>query len=187
MGVPTGLPSGCLDGVLSRRHVLIHPQRPAQFVLWAAQLNQPDDAHELHSLPPRESTVTGGTSVGPINQSHSPLHRTGGILTSPGNQEPLRAPTIRRTLPQVKELYSDSPPYVMAHSATISSKGQITLPKELRDRHHLHPGERIILLDSREGVLLRHGKTGLRGSLKGKIDSASFEKELRRLRREWSF
>jgi AbrB family looped-hinge helix DNA binding protein len=75
----------------------------------------------------------------------------------------------------------------MAHSATISSKGQITLPKEIRDRHHLHAGERVILLDSPEGVLLRHSKTALRGSLKGKIDSSIFEKDLRKLRREWSF
>ena len=74
----------------------------------------------------------------------------------------------------------------MAHAATVSSKGQITLPKELRERHHLHPGERVILLDSPDGVLLRHGKSALRGALKGKLDSAAFEKDLRKLRREWT-
>jgi AbrB family looped-hinge helix DNA binding protein len=73
----------------------------------------------------------------------------------------------------------------MAHSGTVSSKGQITLPKELRDRYHLHPGERILILDSSDGVLLKHGKTSLRGTLKGKLDSVEFEKDLRRLRREW--
>lgn len=74
----------------------------------------------------------------------------------------------------------------MAHAATVSSKGQITLPKEIRDRHHLHAGERVILLESKEGVLLKHGKSTLRGSLKGKIDAAGFESDLRKLRREWS-
>jgi AbrB family looped-hinge helix DNA binding protein len=74
----------------------------------------------------------------------------------------------------------------MAYAATISSKGQITLPKEIRDRHHLHAGERVVLLESKEGVLLKHGRTSLRGSLSGKIDVDGFERDLRKLRREWS-
>jgi AbrB family looped-hinge helix DNA binding protein len=73
----------------------------------------------------------------------------------------------------------------MAPSATVSSKGQITLPKALRDRHHLHAGERVLILDSSEGIVLKHGKSSLRGALKGRLDSAAFEKELRRLRGEW--
>jgi AbrB family looped-hinge helix DNA binding protein len=74
----------------------------------------------------------------------------------------------------------------MVRAVTIGSKGQITLPKEIRDRHHLHAGERVILLESEEGVLLKHGKTRLRGSLAGKIDAGGFERDLRRLRRQRS-
>lgn len=74
----------------------------------------------------------------------------------------------------------------MAHAATVSSKGQITLPKEIRDRLHLHAGERILLLESKEGVLLKHGKTTLRGSLRGKIDTKGFEQDLRKHRRGWT-
>ena len=74
----------------------------------------------------------------------------------------------------------------MATVVTISSKGQITLPKELRDRHHLLEGEVVIILDSPGGILIRHAKTSLRGSLRGKLDGEKFEKELRRLRKEWS-
>jgi AbrB family looped-hinge helix DNA binding protein len=74
----------------------------------------------------------------------------------------------------------------MATAVTISSKGQITLPKELRDRHHLLEGEVVIILDSPGGILIRHAKTSLRGSLRGKLDGEKFEKELRRLRKEWS-
>src|SRR2546426_188659 len=35
----------------------------------------------------------------------------------------------------------------MAKSATISSKGQITLPKELREKYHLKEGETAVLLE----------------------------------------
>jgi len=74
----------------------------------------------------------------------------------------------------------------MAAVATISSKGQITLPKELRERHHLLEGELVIILDAPGGVLIRHAKASLRGSLRGKLSGDQFEKELRRIRKEWS-
>jgi AbrB family looped-hinge helix DNA binding protein len=98
------------------------------------------------------------------------------VLLAPGKE----------SLLQVKEIYLTLNLLGMARAATISSKGQITLPKEIRDRHHLHAGERVIILESREGVLLKHGKSALRGSLKGKIDSEGFERDLRKLRREWT-
>lgn len=74
----------------------------------------------------------------------------------------------------------------MAKSATVSSKGQITLPKELREKYHLKEGERVAILDASEGILIKHGRASLRGLLKGKIDSKGFEADLRKLRKEWS-
>jgi AbrB family looped-hinge helix DNA binding protein len=74
----------------------------------------------------------------------------------------------------------------MAHSSTISAKGQITLPKALRDRHHLKEGELVLILDSKEGIVIRHGRSGLRGMLRGKIDADGFEQDLRKLRKEWT-
>jgi AbrB family looped-hinge helix DNA binding protein len=74
----------------------------------------------------------------------------------------------------------------MATAVTVSSKGQITLPKELRERHHLLEGEIVIILDSPGGILIRHARTSLRGSLRGKLGGEKFEKELRHLRKEWS-
>ncbi|MBX8646782.1 MAG: AbrB/MazE/SpoVT family DNA-binding domain-containing protein [Thermoplasmata archaeon] len=73
----------------------------------------------------------------------------------------------------------------MSKAVTISSKGQVTLPKELREKYHLNEGETAILLDSGEGILIKHGRTSLRGLLKGKIDSDEFEEQLRKLRKEW--
>ncbi len=74
----------------------------------------------------------------------------------------------------------------MAKSATISSKGQITLPKELRDKYHLREGETATVLDAGEGILIKHGRASLRGLLRGKVDLKGFEADLRRLREEWS-
>ena len=74
----------------------------------------------------------------------------------------------------------------MAKSVTISSKGQITLPKDLREKYHLSEGQTAIVLDAGEGILVKHGRATLRGVLKGKIDLEGFEQDLRKLRREWS-
>ena len=74
----------------------------------------------------------------------------------------------------------------MAKSATISSKGQITLPKELREKYHLKEGETATVLDAGEGILIKHGRASLRGLLKGRIDVRGFEEDLRKLRKEWS-
>ena len=74
----------------------------------------------------------------------------------------------------------------MAKSVTVSSKGQITLPKELREKYHLSEGQTAIVLDAGEGILVKHGRASLRGVLKGKIDLEGFEQDLRKLRREWS-
>jgi len=73
----------------------------------------------------------------------------------------------------------------MAHSSTVSSKGQITLPKILRDRHHLKEGETVLILDSEDGIVVRHGHAKLRGLLQGKLDIDGFEKDLKKLRKEW--
>ena len=74
----------------------------------------------------------------------------------------------------------------MAKTATISSKGQVTLPKELRDKYHLQEGETVVVLDAGEGILIKHGRASLRGLLKGKIDSKGFEADVRKLRKEWT-
>ena len=73
----------------------------------------------------------------------------------------------------------------MVKKVTISSKGQITLPKDLRDKYHLSYGESVIVSDSGEGIIIRHGKGTLRGMLKGKVDTEGFEKDIKGFREEW--
>jgi len=73
----------------------------------------------------------------------------------------------------------------VAKGSTISSKGQITLPKELRDKYHMKAGEAVVIVDGGDGILVKHVRPTLRGLLKGKIDSRGIEAEIRKLRQEW--
>ena len=72
----------------------------------------------------------------------------------------------------------------MAAGATVSSKAQITLPKALREKHNLREGETALVLETRDGVLVRSGRRGLRGILRGKLAAARAEAAIRKLRRE---
>jgi AbrB family looped-hinge helix DNA binding protein len=69
--------------------------------------------------------------------------------------------------------------------STIGPKGQITIPKELRDRYHMHEGEEVVLLPGEEGVLVKHPVPTLRGRWRGKIDMKGFEKDIKELHKQW--
>lgn len=75
---------------------------------------------------------------------------------------------------------------MISKSAKISSKGQVTLPKEIREKYHLKEGEEAMILQTNEGILIKHKRVALRGMLSGKMDIKGFEKELEKLRREWT-
>jgi len=90
------------------------------------------------------------------------------------------------SLPLVKNNRVQATVDAMAHSSTVSSKGRITLPKSLRDRHHLKPGERVTILDSEDGIVIRLSRPNLRGMLKEEIDGEGFEKDLQKLRKQWT-
>jgi AbrB family looped-hinge helix DNA binding protein len=68
----------------------------------------------------------------------------------------------------------------------ISTKGQVTIPKELREEFNLHPEDDVLLVPIEDGILLKRPKTSLRGFLKGKFDIESLEKDIRELRKEWT-
>ena len=73
----------------------------------------------------------------------------------------------------------------MVKKVTIGSKGQITLPKVLRDKYHMSYGKSVIVSDSGEGIIIKHGNGTLRGILKGKVGTEGFEKVIKNLRKEW--
>ena len=73
----------------------------------------------------------------------------------------------------------------MPERSVIGPKGQITIPKPLRERYHLLEGEEVVLVPREEGVLVRHPPSYLRGRLKGKLDIEGFENDIREIRAFW--
>ena len=72
----------------------------------------------------------------------------------------------------------------MVSKSTIGPKGRLTIPKELRERYHMHEGEQVLLVPVEDGVIVKHPSSSLRGRLMGKIDLKEFEKDLQEIRRQ---
>lgn len=66
------------------------------------------------------------------------------------------------------------------------SKGQITIPKSLREQYELHDGEPIVLIPVENGIMVKRrcDMKSLRGSIK-EIDVEKASKFIRKLRSEW--
>ena len=76
----------------------------------------------------------------------------------------------------------------MSYQATITSKGQLTLPKDLRKRFHLEEGEKVVLIPLEEGIMLKHQLNPLRelrGILRREIDVQKASKFIAEARKEW--
>lgn len=54
-------------------------------------------------------------------------------------------------------------------TATISSKGQVTIPKAIRDKYHLESGDKIEFLEDTQGVVTIWPVTQSITKLKGMI------------------
>jgi AbrB family looped-hinge helix DNA binding protein len=73
----------------------------------------------------------------------------------------------------------------MVVRSTVGPKGQVTIPKELREKYHLLEGEDVMVVGSAEGVLIKHPPASLRGRLKGKINIQGLEEEIEQIRKQW--
>jgi len=76
----------------------------------------------------------------------------------------------------------------VSYEATITSKGQLTLPKKLRERFHLERGRKVILVPVEEGIVLKHSLNQLRklrGILRQEIDVQKASEFIRSTRKEW--
>ncbi|HYB04348.1 MAG TPA: AbrB/MazE/SpoVT family DNA-binding domain-containing protein [Nitrososphaerales archaeon] len=73
----------------------------------------------------------------------------------------------------------------MAAKSTIGPKGQITLPKAIREKYHLLEGEEVVLVPQEEGVLVKHTPNTLRGKFRGRLDIEGFERDVKRIHKEW--
>ena len=73
----------------------------------------------------------------------------------------------------------------MVSKGTIGPKGQLTIPKEFRDKYHMHEGEQVLLVPVEEGFIIKHPSSSLRGRLRGKIDLKNLDKDIKEIRNQW--
>jgi AbrB family looped-hinge helix DNA binding protein len=63
-------------------------------------------------------------------------------------------------------------------TAKITSKGQVTIPKEIRDRLGVRPGDRLVFRPTDGGVLVQAAKVNLlslEGALKPQVRGVTVE------------
>jgi AbrB family looped-hinge helix DNA binding protein len=54
----------------------------------------------------------------------------------------------------------------MSKSTRVTEKGQATIPKDLREKYDLEPGDEVVWIDSDEGIVVKkRTRTGGRGML----------------------
>lgn len=61
----------------------------------------------------------------------------------------------------------------MSETTHITRKGQTTIPKELREKYGLEPGDTVVWEETDEGIVVRkHERTEARGLLAGGMNEA---------------
>lgn len=54
----------------------------------------------------------------------------------------------------------------MSKSTRVTEKGQATIPKELREKYDLEPGDEVVWMDTDDGIVVKkRTRTGGRGML----------------------
>ncbi len=75
------------------------------------------------------------------------------------------------------------------YKSKISSKGQIVIPKKVREKLKLKEGDEVIILVVEDGILIKKKRKAnlseLRGILANKIDYERALKTLKELREDW--
>ena len=73
----------------------------------------------------------------------------------------------------------------MAHMATISSKGQLVLPVEIRKKYRLKAGTRVAVYDYGGEIRVNPSPYDALLALRGKFAQYPLEKDLAEERRKW--
>ncbi|MGB6501193.1 MAG: AbrB/MazE/SpoVT family DNA-binding domain-containing protein [Thermoplasmata archaeon] len=69
----------------------------------------------------------------------------------------------------------------MVPSVRLNAKGQLTVPKGLREKHQLEEGEAVELVDTPDGILIQTNRPTLRASLRSRVDVEALRREVARL------
>jgi AbrB family looped-hinge helix DNA binding protein len=77
---------------------------------------------------------------------------------------------------------------LLSDESTITKKGQITIPRKLRDEFNLKPGKKVFFVKFKDGVLIKpvvENVRSLRGILKTEVTSDEIQDEITSIRKEW--
>ena len=77
----------------------------------------------------------------------------------------------------------------LSDESTITKKGQITIPRKLRDELNLKPGKKVFFVKSEDGILIKpvvENVRSLRGILNTDVTSDKIQNEITNIRKEWS-
>ena len=71
--------------------------------------------------------------------------------------------------------------------SSVSEKGQVTIPKEMRDILGLKAGDKVVFIDQNDQFVMRKARTGklsqtLENQKAWKADASEFQ---RKIRKEW--
>ncbi|VVB96141.1 Antidote-toxin recognition MazE, bacterial antitoxin [uncultured archaeon] len=72
-----------------------------------------------------------------------------------------------------------------AYRSKITSKGQITIPKAVRELLHLLKGDEVVLVPTESGVILKRDTASLRGIWKGKLTEKEIDEGIKEIRSKW--
>jgi AbrB family looped-hinge helix DNA binding protein len=63
-------------------------------------------------------------------------------------------------------------------SGVLTTKGQIVIPKELRDKYKLSPGTRVLFEETAEGIILKQADAGFIKNARGMIPTKKGDKPM---------
>ena len=70
----------------------------------------------------------------------------------------------------------------------VSTKGQVTIPKDFREAYNIKPGDDVFMIKDRDGILIKKKNSNLRvlrGLLSDEIDLQKAENFINAERRKW--
>ena len=76
----------------------------------------------------------------------------------------------------------------MSYKSRLTSKGQITIPKALREKFRMQEGDEVVMLPSEEGIVMKPAMNllrSLRGLMRGEVKMQKVSRFIKELRREW--
>jgi len=71
------------------------------------------------------------------------------------------------------------------YRSKMTSKGQITIPKSIRDLLHLLKGDEVVLVLTEKGVILKRETASLRGIWKDELTEKEINDGIKEIRSKW--